>query len=309
MQLFVGRIPNSVRYDELYEYFSKFGKVRELRLKESYGFLEFEIDSVATKVLEEKHMIGDFEIHVEVASDNRRGGSFRSRTPPYRSRSPDYRTRRPRYHSRSPERRRRERSRSPSYMSEWSQRRYRSSGFERRSPCDYCDRCEKHGRYRRRYRDELFKRGKRSFDYSRHPNNRLKIVLDNIGEGVRQQDLVDLARRYDFEPTFTRITSNGKHGIIEFSTTDEREDALGKLDGVELLGQIVAARPYFQREGGFGRETRPKRQHVGEAATQTNNIYDDIRTESEWTKTQKEPEWKGDEGDWTEGKAENKQEE
>lgn len=289
MQLFVGRIPNSIRYDELYEYFTKFGKIRELRLKESYGFLKFELDEIAEKVLEEKHMIGDFEIYVEVAGDNRREGeSFRSR-----------------YRSRSPERRGRERSRSPPYTSEWSHRGYRLSTPERRSPCDYCDRCERHGRYRRRYRDEFPRREKRGFDYSRHPNNRLKIVLDNISENVRQQDLVDLAKRYNFEPTFSRITANGKHGIIEFSTIDEREDALGKLDGIEFMGKIVAARPYFQRENGIGREPRYKRRHVSDGMeTHPNNIYDDIKIEDDWGKPQNEVEQVGNPDTWVDTNAE-----
>lgn len=292
MQLFIGQIPNSIRYDELFEHFSKFGKVDELRLKDSYGFLRFEQDSIAEKALGEKHVVGGFNLHVEVAGNNRRGDAPRARSP--------YRSRAPRTRGESPERR----GGSPSYAPEWSRKRYRSPPPDRRkSPCDYCDRCERHGRYRRDYRDDFPKREKKNFDYGGHPNNRMKIVIDNIGENVGQRDLVEFVRQYNFEPTFTRVTANGSHGIIEFSTAEEKEDALQKLNGVEFMGRTVAARPYFQREVGGGREPRPPRRFQRDAE-QPNGMYDDIKTGDDFPKHQNESEWSGNTGGWSDKKNE-----
>jgi len=132
----------------------------------------------------------------------------------------------------------------------------------------------------------------------------MKVVLDNISSSVRQQDLVDFARRYNFEPTFTRITANGNHGIIEFSTIDERDDALNKLNGVEFMGNVVAARPYFQREAGLGRDFRPK--NFSEGTLPSNSIYDDIKTGEDWTKNQNGSEWLGNTGGWAEKEGDNK---
>jgi RNA recognition motif-containing protein len=290
MQLFIAQIPTSIRYNELYDHFSKFGKVDELRLKDSYGFLRYELDSVAEKALEEKHVIAGFNIHVEAASNDRRGDTFRSRSP--------YRSRGSRYRGESPERR----GGSPGSAPQWPRKRYRSpTSDRRRSPCDYCDRCERHGRYRRDYRDDFPKREKRAFDYAGHPNNRMKIVLDNIGENVGQRDLVEFLRQYNFEPTFTRITANGSHGIVEFATMEEKEEALSKLNGADFMGRVVTVRPYFQREAGIGREYRPRRfQRDGD---QPNGMYDDIKTGDDVLKHQGEVE-RPRNGSWADKKSE-----
>lgn len=304
MQLFIGRVPSSISYDELYDYFSKFGKINELRLKESYGFLRYEQDSVAEKVVEEKHKINEFEIHVEAASNGRKfqGADYRPRSPPrYHPQSPVYRPgpRDMRYRPRSPERMR---GRSPPYAPDWARKRYRSPTPER-SPCDYCDRCERHGRYGRGYRDVFSKREKRNMDYGGPGrfSSQMKIVLDNIGENVGQRDLFDFVERYNLKPTFTKVTASGNHGIVEFGTVEEKEDALNKLNGVEFMGRVVSARPYFQRERGFSREPRYRRP-AGEN-TQPSSIYDDIKTGEDWPKNpQNEGEWQGGASSWTDTK-------
>ena len=288
MQLFVGRIPNTVRYDELYDYFSKYGRIKELRLKDSYGFLSYEEGVVpAEKVLGEKHVIDGFNICVETTGDERDAEYG------LRNRSPEYRQRMPKPYQEQTDGRYGRRGMQQSYDPEWSRKRYRTPFQDaRRSPCDYCDRCERHGRYGRggyRDRGDFFKRERKSVEYGGgYLSNRFKVVLDNIAENVMQHDLVDFARRYGLEPTFARITANGNHGIVEFSTFEEKEDALERLNGVEFMGQIVSSRPYFQRELGFGGEYRPRRFRE-DSEPKSTRLYDDIRGVEEIPKGQGAP--------------------
>lgn len=104
-------------------------------------------------------------------------------------------------------------------------------------------------------------------------------------------DLTDFIRKNGLEPTFTRITAAGNHGIVEFGSLPEREAALEKLNDQVFMGQAVKSRPFFRREESESSSFRPRRNNTQSSFGQDSNnnaIYGDIETN---TGEKEEDEW------------------
>lgn len=222
MQIYIGRIPRDCIADDLYRHFSRYGKIKDLRMFDSYGFVTFKYDSDARRVLDERQFIFGEELLVEPARDSLNKQSY-----------------------------------SIDRYERGFERGYRSPPAYNRSPCDYCDRCERHGT--RQFRSEYRRRDEKRIKLPENINNSAKLVIDNIPLNTIKQDLIDFAIANGFQPVYTRITNSGNHGILEFRSIKERDEALFKFNSTEFMGQRITARPYFHREsddrfGGYERK-------------------------------------------------------
>lgn len=248
MQIFIGKIPSRVSEKQIEDYFSQFGKVTNVSLKGTYGFLSFEYDKSIDEVLNQRsHAIDGAPISVERAKGgkrlldgeygdrymdggrggymsphrDRRGYDYRySPYPPsmYGSRSPGrYDPRIPdRYGGRTP----------PDYYRDS----FRAGDFRRdREYCDYCNGCPVHG-----MRDMGFDSRKRHQVARDHPNNHLKVVFENIPPNTSIEDFKGFVREHGFEPSYGRMGYSGTHAILEFKTIEDKDNAMKKFDGLKF---------------------------------------------------------------------------
>ncbi|EPR79690.1 Arginine/serine-rich splicing factor [Spraguea lophii 42_110] len=65
MEIYIAEIHPSITYDDIVDYFSYYGRIKDLKLLSNYGFLIFYNDIDAEKVLRKKHYIRDHNIYVE----------------------------------------------------------------------------------------------------------------------------------------------------------------------------------------------------------------------------------------------------
>ncbi|KAM0685803.1 RNA recognition motif [Conglomerata obtusa] len=129
MQLFLGGL-KSLKEDELYDYFNKFGKITSLKVMEGYGFITFEDKEDAFKVLDEKHQVSGININVEESANKgeKRRDDYEDKRNDYDNRRGDFDSRR------SFESRRKDyddRGREP-YKSDYDRKDYGRRDYDRR---------------------------------------------------------------------------------------------------------------------------------------------------------------------------------
>lgn len=278
MQLHIDGIKDCHSYDDLFDYFNKFGRIKSLKIIDTYGFIVFESFEDATKALREKHTLKGFNLYLEEARRDRaepeRRVDERYRAPrdPYarydryeRPLPPPI----PAYDRYDPYER-------PAYdRYERYDRFDREPMYERRrGGCDYCDRCPEHGTIRERNIG--------------HPKDKLKIVLMGIPENVDQNDVKEFVRSHNMDANYVRITNNKKYAIVEFGSLEEKGDALSKLDNKEFMGCVVQVRGFksnteeraprkrFRDNEGDQREEKGFEEHNDNAG-----VYEDIQEKNE----------------------------
>lgn len=245
MQLHIDGIKECHSYDDLFDYFNKFGRIKLLKIIDTYGFITFDSYEDALKVTKEKHSLKGFTLYVDEAR--------RDRVDPERRYDERYRpVREPfdrydRYDRPPPpvydRYERYDRPLPPPVYDRYAYERYdRDPVFDRRrTGCDYCDRCPEHGVIRERSMG--------------HPKDKLKIVMMGIPENVDQNDVKEFVRSHNMDATYVRITNNKKYAIVEFDSIEEKSDALTKLDNKEFMGCNIQVRNFKSN----GEERAPRK--------------------------------------------------
>lgn len=228
VQLYVGRLGNNVRRNEMMDHFSRFGHVDDVRVCGEYGFIYVTDNSTADKILGEQHTINGMRVLVEEARGSRDDRRI-ERRPRYDSRDRHPRDRE-RYDSRDRYYRDRERYDS-------RDRYYRERD---RSPGGRWD----SGDY---YRDREYPRDARRKRLERRRNPRqheFRVVVENLPKMAVWSDLKQLSNEKGFSPIFTKITAAGDMGFVDFATQDEMERAIEALDGQEIRSTKITARKF-----------------------------------------------------------------
>lgn len=300
MQVFIGKIPHRVNERQIEDYFSQFGKVMNLSLKGTYGFLSYEHENSVDAVLNQRsHVIDGAAVSVERARGAKRlldgdhhdrymdGGRGGYMSPPRDRRGYD-----PRYPSssmygsRSPmrydSRYDRHGGRSPEY---YRYDGHRSGDVRRdREYCDYCNACPVHG-----IRDMASDSRKRYQTNRDHPNNYLKVVFENMPLNTTIDDFKEFVRGSGFDPSYGRMGYSGTHAILEFKTVGEKDKAIRELNGVTFNGSVLEIRSYLSRdEYNKTRSERGELQETDGQSTGVDEVRDqqDIYGETEETKTE-----------------------
>jgi len=227
-RVYLGGISHRCREDDIEYFFRKYGKLKDISIKNKYAFVDFEDYRDAEDAvydLHKKEFMGEM-VSVEIARGTPHGrdkerwghgpGGRRSRS---RSRS---RRRRSRSRSRSRSRRSRSRSRSRS---------------RRRSPRDT---------RRPIWLDK----------YGPPTRTDYRVTVENLSSRVSWQDLKDFMRNAG-EVTFAdahRIKRN--EGVVEFASMADVENVIRKLDGQELNGKAIKI--YDSSIGGRSRRSRSR---------------------------------------------------
>jgi len=82
MKLFVGRIPGGTTTEDLHEYFSQFGEVKDTYLPppfRGFGFITFESSEVGNQVLSEKHIFKGVRLNIDKGEESK---SFNKKREP-----------------------------------------------------------------------------------------------------------------------------------------------------------------------------------------------------------------------------------
>jgi len=201
-RVYIGGITHRCRESDLEYFFRKYGKIKDISIKNKYAFLDMEDYRDAEDAvydLHKKEFMGEI-VTVELARgtphgrDKERWGGGRSRS---RSRS-----RSRRRYSRSRSRSRRSRSRS------------RSRGRGSRRPI-WLDK------------------------YGPPTRTEYRVIVENLSSRVSWQDLKDFMRNAG-EVTFADAHRQRRNeGVVEFACYEDVENVIRKLDGSDLNGRTI----------------------------------------------------------------------
>ncbi|KAK6090391.1 hypothetical protein P3W45_000488 [Vairimorpha bombi] len=108
-----------------------------------------------------------------------------------------------------------------------------------RDDCPHCSRCEFHGIDKSRQDPYERKRPKRE-----HPNDVNKIVIQDIPQNISIGEIDDFVKSNGFEIVFSRLTLKGDSAIVELKSTTFRDEAIEKLNGLELNGARLLVREF-----------------------------------------------------------------
>lgn len=197
MSLVVKKIPKELSYNSLYNYFSKFGRINDFRIRNEFAKLQYDSFSSEKAALNAQHELDGYIFYVDV--------------------------------DREPQK------------------------------CEHCpihcggQRLGDFGHVR-----------ERNYGKQGHPNDINKVVLENIPD-CDPLELKDFVRGMNLDPVYSRITSSGKFGIVEFRTVEAKNIALQELDGAIFKDSKMNCRQYFNRE---------RREHEG-GYRNNNSGYED----------------------------------
>jgi len=209
-RVYMGGITHRCRESDLEYFFRKYGKIRDISIKNKFAFIEFDDARDADDAcydLHKKEFQGEI-VTVEVARgtphgrDKERwgyGGRSRSRS---RSRS---RRRKSRSRSRSRSRRSRSRSRS---------RGGRGSGGDKRRPV-WLDK------------------------YGPPTRTEYRVVVENLSSRVSWQDLKDVMRSAGDVTYADAHRTKRNEGVVEFASYNDVKNVIEKMDGKELNGKAI----------------------------------------------------------------------
>lgn len=65
MSLIIKEIPNELSYDDLYDYFTEYGRINDFRIKYNYGYITFNNTEVERKVYNAYHKLKGFKLLIE----------------------------------------------------------------------------------------------------------------------------------------------------------------------------------------------------------------------------------------------------
>lgn len=278
MKIFIGKIPADLDPDSIYNHFKTFGEVSNYNFKGQFAFVDYINENDGYKVLKNReHDINGQIVIVEMSSSKPKSrGDFDDRPPrsDYNDRPPrsDYNDRplrsdndvgkrdyqnnsygyndeynKPRYGdykpypSRQYDDRGYDNYQKPAYYDE-SRRTddYRKpSTRDDREDCPHCSRCEYHGNYKSR--QDTFERKKPRRE---HPNDIHKIVIQNLPQNISIAEIDDFVKQKGFEIVFSRMTFKGDSAIVEMKDTSSRDEAIEKLNGLELNGVSILVREF-----------------------------------------------------------------
>jgi len=80
-KVFIGNLPDAAKGNDVEDFFSKYGRIREINLKSGYGFVEFEDRRDAEDAVHElngERLVGE-RVNVELAGRDRNRSRSRSR--------------------------------------------------------------------------------------------------------------------------------------------------------------------------------------------------------------------------------------
>jgi RNA recognition motif-containing protein len=205
-RLFIGRLTQDVRQRDLEDLFTKFGPIKQVTLKSSYGFVEFEDarDAKDALVMDGTKLEGNrIAVEMSYPPNERRDGR-------------DNRVGR----------------------DSFARRDDRGGGYDRGYDRGGYDRGYDRGRDRDRD-DRRGGGGKGRFSPPR--NTDYRVVIENLPSGCSWQDLKDHFRTIgDVCFSDVRRGRDGRQmGVIEYKHYDDMKQAVKELDGSRLHGATI----------------------------------------------------------------------
>eukprot|EP00088_Acartia_fossae_P065164 TRINITY_DN802_c0_g1_i1.p1 TRINITY_DN802_c0_g1~~TRINITY_DN802_c0_g1_i1.p1 ORF type:complete len:284 (+),score=59.42 TRINITY_DN802_c0_g1_i1:49-900(+) len=224
-RVYIGGITHRCRESDLEYFFRKYGKIRDISIKNKFAFIEFDDARDADDAcydLHKKEFMGEI-VTVELARGTPHGrdkerwgyGSGRSRS-----------------RSRSRSRRRRSRSRSRSRRYSRSRSRSRSHGGSKRRPV-WLDK------------------------YGPPTRTEYRIIVENLSSRVSWQDLKDVMRSAGDVTYADAHRQKRNEGVVEFASYNDVKNVIEKLDGKELNGRAIKIID-DSRGGGSKRRSRSR---------------------------------------------------
>lgn len=212
-RVYCGGITHKTRESDLEHFFRKYGKIKDISIKNKFAFVEFEDGRDAEDAcydLHKKEFMGEI-VTVELAKG----------TPHGRDKERwGYSGGRSRSRSRSRSRRRRSRSRSRSRRS-----RSRSRGGRR-------------GGSRDRGGDDK-KRPVWLDKYGPPTRTEYRVIVENLSSRVSWQDLKDVMRSAGDVTYADAHRTKRNEGTVEFASYSDVKNVIEKLDGKELNGRAI----------------------------------------------------------------------
>lgn len=282
MQIHIDGIKVCHSTDDLFDHFHKYGRIKSLKIIDTYGYITFESYKDGEKALQEEHNIKGYPLRVQEARTDRVELDTRY-DDRYRGRKPYERPMLRRYGRPMP-------MDEPRYGRPMPVEEPRYGGYyydmyeppqpmynQYRLRCYHCDRYLEHEKMRERN--------------TGHPKDILKIVLMGIPEGVDQNDVKEFVSSHNLQTNFVKITRNGKLAIVEFNTIEEKNEALKLLDKKELNGNIINTREFESsgnnriatrkryRDNDFYEDRREDKRFKEENIEDKGGLYQDIGSE------------------------------
>ncbi|EEB14282.1 arginine/serine-rich splicing factor, putative [Pediculus humanus corporis] len=250
-RVYIGGLPYGVKDRDIERFFKGYGRIRDILIKNGYGFVEFDDYRDADDAVYElngKDLLGE-RVSVERARGTPRGSDrWKDRDrygrfgPPPRRRSRDRRDR-----DRDRDRYDRDRDRNQFLARRISlQNKYLAQAFQIPDIVDSCSSglfcCLCH------YKIVLMflyffvsreDRGRGSDRYGPPTRTEYRLIVENLSSRVSWQDLKDYMRQAG-EVTYADAHKNRRNeGIVEFSSSSDLKAAIDKLDGTELNGRKI----------------------------------------------------------------------
>jgi len=215
-RVYVGRLPSGVRDSDVEKFFKGFGRIREITLKEGYGFIEFNDRRDAEDAVYElngKELCGDRIIveHAKPPGERReRGGGSRGRGG-------------------------------------FGDRDRYSGGRDSR------DGGSRGGGYRSNSGPAGgFDRFRNNTRNPAPPRTGHRVVVENLSSRVSWQDLKDYMRKAGEVIYADAHKLRPNEGIVEFASADDMKKAISTLDDSELSGRRIKLTEEKRQGGGGG---------------------------------------------------------
>ncbi|XP_040582426.1 uncharacterized protein, partial [Lepeophtheirus salmonis] len=239
--------PQELSLTDFEDHFNKYGKINDLTIKSHIGFLNYDSENTAKEVLKLKHVIKGKDIEIDEGREyqNSNQGGYDSRRNERSFRSYNTPQRRDNY----------------GYNNRYENDNKRFSNNSR-DDCSYCRKCPDHGvrSYQQKERSEEMKK-----------LDKFKMVIQNTPSFRNSYDLKNFAKSFDLNPTFAILFSGGRSGILEFSSIEEKMEAIKVLSNKNVYGNILGARDFYLD----GENEKPKN-HEGEEKKSSDLIYGDL---------------------------------
>nr|CAB3266596.1 serine/arginine-rich splicing factor 5 [Phallusia mammillata] len=213
-RIFLGGLSNRATEGDVERFFDGFGKIREVNLKQGYGFVEFDDHRDADDAVYEMNnqTLAGSRVTVEHAKGTPRrggggggGGSFGG-------------------------------GRRDNYGGGGG------GGYGGRDRGGYGGRDRGGGGYGDRYGRDDRGGGGRSFGGRYAPPSRTKyrVIVENLSSRVTWQDLKDYLRGAGGEVTYAEANQKTRNeGVVDFASYDDMKNAISKLDDTELCGRKI----------------------------------------------------------------------
>jgi len=232
-RVFIGRLTHRARESDVERFFKGYGKLRDVSLKNGYGFVEFDDARDAEDAVYElnnREICGE-RVTIEHAKGTPRsggGGGYRG--------GGDYGRRD---------------SHRDSYRDSYRDRGYDRGGYG--------------GQRRTNYYDSraIGKRGGRT--YGPPVRTKYRVIVENLSSRVSWQDLKDYLREAG-EVTYADAHKHRQNeGVVDFATYDDMKRAIDKMDDTELNGRRIKLVP----DGSFSSRSRSRSRSRGRSRSRS----------------------------------------